>query len=83
MGFSWAFLSAGARNVVAGLWPVDDRSTAQLMQRFYREMAAGRSPAIALRQAKLDLIASGMAYRKPRYWAAFETFTRVLYRQAF
>lgn len=80
LGFSWAFLSAGARNVVAGLWPVDDRATAQLMERFYQAMTADRQPAIALRQAKLDLMASGTTYRKPRYWAAFETFTRVLYR---
>ncbi len=79
MGFSWAFLSAGARNVVAGLWQVDDHATAQLMARFYDAMAAGRSPAAALRQAKLELMASNPVYRKPLYWAAFETFTRALY----
>ena len=79
-GFSWAFLSAGARNVVAGLWEVDDRATARLMETFYDELAGGRSPVISLRQAKLHLLASDGAYRKPRYWAAFETFTRTLYR---
>jgi len=79
-GFSWAFLSAGARNVVAGLWEVDDRATARLMATFYDELANGRSPVSALRQAKLSLLASDGAYRKPRYWAAFETFTRSLYR---
>jgi tetratricopeptide (TPR) repeat protein len=80
MGFSWAFLSAGARNVVAGLWQVDDRATARLMERFYEVLAEGYPPADALRQAKLELVASDGAYRKPRYWAAFETFTRALYR---
>src|SRR5262249_33697186 len=30
VGFAWAFLRAGARRVVAGLWDVDDRSTAEL-----------------------------------------------------
>ena len=25
VGFTWAFLSAGAHNVIAGLWNVDDR----------------------------------------------------------
>ena len=78
-GFSWAFLSAGARNVVAGLWDVDDRATAELMKDFYDELASGPAPASALRRAKLRLIASGGAYRKPRYWAAFETFTRAIY----
>jgi CHAT domain-containing protein len=78
-GFSWAFLSAGARNVVAGLWDVDDRATAELMKNFYDELASGPAPVSALRRAKLRLIASGGAYRKPRYWAAFETFTRAIY----
>ena len=27
VGLTWAFLQAGARNVVAGLWDVDDEST--------------------------------------------------------
>jgi CHAT domain-containing protein len=50
------------------------------MERFYEVLAEGRPPADALRQAKLELVASDGAYRKPRYWAAFETFTRALYR---
>ena len=79
-GFSWAFLSAGARNVVAGLWDVNDRATAILMKNFYHELSSGLSPASALRQAKLDLMAPEGAYRKPKYWAAFETFTSALYR---
>lgn len=79
-GFSWAFLSAGARNVVAGLWDVDDRATAGLMKNFYDELASGLPPGSALRQAKLKLMAPEGAYRKPFYWAAFETFTSALYR---
>src|SRR6185436_14372746 len=35
VGFSWAFLRAGAKRVIAGLWDVDDRSTAELMERLY------------------------------------------------
>ena len=31
VGLSWAFLRAGAHNVVAGLWDVTDLSTANLM----------------------------------------------------
>jgi CHAT domain-containing protein len=78
-GFSWAFLSAGAHNVVAGLWDVDDRATARLMGGFYDALASGLPPAGALRRAQLDLIAGGGVYAKPRYWAAFETFTKALY----
>jgi len=35
VGLAWAFLRAGAHNVIAGLWPVTDASTEQLMDRFY------------------------------------------------
>ena len=45
VGFAWAFLRAGARQVIAGLWDVDDRSTAELMDRLYaRSRPARRRP---------------------------------------
>ncbi len=75
IGFAWAFLRAGARRVVAGLWDVDDRSTSVLMDRLYAGVAAGRTPGQALRAAKLDLIHQGGSLAKPYYWAPFELFT--------
>ena len=53
MGFAWAFLRAGASRVIAGLWDVDDRSTAELMDRLYAGIAAGDTASHALREAKL------------------------------
>ena len=38
VGLAWAFLRAGAHNVIAGLWEVSDTSTDQLMGRFYEEL---------------------------------------------
>jgi CHAT domain-containing protein/Tfp pilus assembly protein PilF len=75
VGFAWAFLRAGSRRVVAGLWDVDDRSTASLMDEMYRRLAAGARPAEALRDAKLALIRAG--YPQPYYWAPFQMFTVV------
>jgi CHAT domain-containing protein len=75
IGFAWAFLRAGARRVVAGLWDVDDRSTAELMDSMYGRLAAGDSPPAALRQAKLEMIARGGTAAKPYYWAPFQVFT--------
>jgi CHAT domain-containing protein len=75
IGFAWAFLRAGAQRVVAGLWDVDDRSTAELMDRFYDGIADRERPANALRQAKLFLIAQGGNSAKPYYWGAFQMFT--------
>jgi CHAT domain-containing protein len=74
VGFAWAFLRAGAQRVIAGLWDVDDRSTADLMGHVYAEIAQGRSPAAALRAAKLAMIARGGAAAKPYYWAPFQLF---------
>jgi CHAT domain-containing protein len=75
VGFAWSFLAAGARNVVAGLWEVDDRSTAQLMESMYRELRRGAPPAEALHRAKLELADSKTSFRKPYYWAPFQHFT--------
>src|SRR6185369_14831845 len=44
VGFAWAFLHAGAQNVIAGLWDVNDQSTSQLMDVTYRELASGKKP---------------------------------------
>ena len=76
VGFAWAFLRAGSRRVVAGLWDVDDRSTAALMEEVYARLAAGAPPAAALREAKRALLHG--AYPKPYYWAPFQLFTVVL-----
>ncbi len=75
VGLAWAFMRAGAQRVVAGPWDVDDRSTAELMDRFYESLASGEPPAQSLRKAKLWLIARGGNYAKPYYWAALEMFT--------
>jgi CHAT domain-containing protein/Tfp pilus assembly protein PilF len=75
VGFAWAFLRAGARHVIAGLWDVDDRSTEQLMARLYSELARGSTPPEALRTAKLGFIHGGGSYAKPYYWAPFQVFT--------
>jgi CHAT domain-containing protein/Tfp pilus assembly protein PilF len=75
IGFAWAFLRAGAKRVVAGLWDVDDQSTAGLMDGLYARIAAGRSPSRALREAKLAMLQAGGPLAKPYYWGPFEMFT--------
>jgi CHAT domain-containing protein len=77
VGFAWAFLHAGARRVIAGLWDVDDRSTARVMDELYAGLEAGRTPARALREAKLALIRAGGQPAGPYYWGPFQIFTTV------
>lgn len=74
VGFAWAFLSAGAHNVIAGLWDVNDRSTAELMSKLYARIAAGAPLPAALRAAKLALIQGGGSWAKPFYWAPFQLY---------
>ena len=78
VGFAWAFLQAGARNVIGGLWDVDDAAALATMDHLYERLASGAPPAVALREAKLRLLRSGGQLRRPDSWGPFEVFTRAL-----
>jgi len=57
--------------VVASLWRVDDRATAELMRLFYQGLfRKGLPPAAALRDAQLQM-SQQKAWRSPYYWAGF------------
>lgn len=71
LGLRRAFHFAGARNVVASLWSVDDDATATLMERFYRAIRSDARIDEALRQAQLDALRDP-ARAHPAYWAAFQ-----------
>jgi CHAT domain-containing protein len=75
VGLSWAFLRAGAHNVIGALWEVSDVSTPQLMDKMYAELARGKDPATALRNAKLSLLHQHNVYAKPFYWAPFQLYS--------
>jgi CHAT domain-containing protein/Tfp pilus assembly protein PilF len=71
VGLTRGFLYAGAPRVVASLWKVDDRATAELMKMFYQRMLRdGLRPAAALRRAQID-IQKLPRWAAPYYWAGF------------
>ena len=84
IGLTRAFQYAGARSVLASLWRVEDEATAELMQRFYRHLRAGKAKDEALRAAQLELIRrplrvpngrGGWTKRNaaaPYFWAALQ-----------
>jgi CHAT domain-containing protein len=68
---SQAFLFAGAQNVVATLWRIDDRGAADFADRFYERLGSV-SPVAALAAAQRGFIAD-TKYSLPYYWAAYTT----------
>jgi CHAT domain-containing protein len=55
-GLQRAFHLAGARNVVASLWKVDDNATAALMNLFYHKLwQENKPPIVALRESQLAI----------------------------
>jgi CHAT domain-containing protein len=68
IGLTRAFLGAGATTLVASLWLVQDETTAQLMENWYKHLSEGVGRATALRNAQLALKDK---YPHPYYWAPF------------
>ena len=71
VGLTRGFMYAGSKSVIASLWKVDDRATAELMKHFYRAMFdEGLPPSAALRKAK-EAMWRQPRWRAPYFWAAF------------
>ncbi len=71
VGLTRGFMYAGARRVVVSLWNVNDRATAELMQRFYKGMLKENlTPAASLRRAQSEMSRQPQ-WQSPYYWAAF------------
>ena len=70
VGLVRAFLGVGVQNVIATLWPVEDRSTARFMERLHRELRSGASEAAALAVAQRAALHE-RSTADPFYWAGF------------
>jgi CHAT domain-containing protein len=75
VGLAWAFMRAGAHNVIGALWEVSDESTPRLMGSLYQGLEDGKSPGAALRDAKLELLHAKGEFRKPFFWAPLQIYT--------
>lgn len=70
LGLTRAFMYAGAFQVIATLWEIDDQATSMLMSQFYEKMIK-EAPSSALRAGQLHLY---NLHREPFYWAGFVSY---------
>ncbi len=80
-GLSAIVQHGGARQVIASLWQVEDRSTAALMRQLYESLQSDDGDgARALRRAQMALRATDVSgarpYEHPYYWAGFVASAR-------
>jgi CHAT domain-containing protein len=52
LSLSWAFLAAGARDVIASLWQLYDTMAPQLIDALYAQLASGQPAPLALAEAQ-------------------------------
>lgn len=72
MSLARGFFHSGAKSVVSSLWNVDDRSTAYIMDHFYKNLKNQQTKPKALREAKLSYLKnSSLSESSPHYWATF------------
>jgi CHAT domain-containing protein len=76
LGLEWAFMRAGAHQVVAALWDQDDAVTPALMDDFYDQITKGEGATEALHHAKLLILKAGGFHASPYYWASLQLYTR-------
>ena len=68
IGLVRGLLYAGAQAVLASLWDVNDKSTAEFMKFFYERLRTNPNKALALQAAMRKLREN---YPHPYYWAPF------------
>lgn len=72
MSLGNAFAYAGAPSIVMSHWNVDDQSTSQLMDLFYKGLSEGKAKDVALRDARIKFLESSTDItQKPIYWGSF------------
>lgn len=70
-GLVQAFLSAGARQVVASRWDVDSAATIEFMKDFYGSIGHGKSLLASATAARSN---TRKTYKHPYFWSSFDVF---------
>lgn len=74
MSVARGFQYAGAKNLLFSLWQINDLSTSQIMQSFYKEYNNNASGYISNHQSKISYLQNDTitnAKKSPYYWSSF------------
>ena len=75
IGITRSFLAAGARSVLATLWPINDNATKEFMEKFYGELLEETPVCEALRRAQNFFQEhENNTYQAIRIWAPFTIY---------
>jgi CHAT domain-containing protein len=69
MGMGRAFQYAGAKSVLMSLWSVEESSSVDLVEGFFRNIKEGKNKLEALKLARDEIRKQG--YDHPFFWASF------------
>lgn len=64
-----SFMYAGCPSVVMSLWKIDEKSSADIIARFYKKLAKGSAKSESLRLAKLEHMQASEQNAHPYFWA--------------
>ena len=71
VGIARAFLSAGARSVLASLWAIDDAATLKFMENFYKQLVDEKQSASKSLNQAMKLMRESDEFKDVRLWAPF------------
>lgn len=65
-----AFNYAGSESMLTGLWKIDEKASAEILEKFYDYLLDGMEKDEALQKAKLDYLSTAQGRMKdPQFWA--------------
>jgi CHAT domain-containing protein len=67
-----AFIFAGAKSILSTLWSVNDKSTGELMNQYYRNLSSKMPKDLALQKAKINYLSNhDHTAAHPFFWSGF------------
>lgn len=69
------FTYAGAKSMISSLWKINEKSTGDILGKFYENLATGDNKSLALNRAQRDFLRNADAvFQSPYYWAGLTYF---------